>query len=273
MAQTKRVANLVNVGLEAVAAQAGAVCGQPGGRYVDCGCGDNVTGPRGGRKGIGLIVIEYDLSAARHFGKDDAGGIGPQPQRLTRQGLAIGGQAGQIDSDRISGTDRKVAGGTAPISVGQLEGDLVVGKQGQRWGDYRRDPVRSGSGIRIGADVEVIGSRIAGGEDDLRIGADRIVIIAQQRAGVVAQHKRGVGIKSAGRAGVQDIGGASGQGQGIPVMIAGRADRAVDGCAERKYPRRRGGSGDGVSGRGGDGEGGGAGQQAGSENFDEIGAR
>ena len=275
MPEPERVADLMDITLECVAAQCGAVVGKPLRRYVDACAGDECADAGRGGEGTRLVIVEHHLAAGRDIVEDNTGRVGPEVERFARQVLAFRGECGKVDSDCPARRDIPMPCGAAPIGVGQLIGDLVVGEDRQCWSRVRGQFVGPAGGIAPCSHVEVIGSAGGRGEAHLRIAAVGVVVEGNQRTAGIAQRQRGVGIApSAGRTRRKEVTLPRGQGNRIPIMIAVGFERAAGCRTDRERSGGRARPGDRICNRSADCqvEGAGIGRRVKPADIEEIGS-
>lgn len=187
MSQPKRMADLMDVGLERIRAERRAVGGQPFGRDVDVSRRDDPVGPGGIGECAALVVVKGDLAAGSHFGKGDADDVGPKCQRLAGQVLPVRREQRQIDGNGSALRYVEFVAVPAPIATGEMLGDGLIGRD-RRWVDVDVELVGAGICIVEGADIDIISAGRGGGEHQPRI-ADHaepdVVIFGQQGAGRV----------------------------------------------------------------------------------------
>ena len=246
MAEPQRVADLVEIGLVAVAADGGAVIGQPLGRDVDMGGAGDPVRPAGiGHRAV-RAVVEQDLPAARHLGEADADDVRPGGQRLPRHALAGGGKRGQVDADRTALADVEMMAAAAPVAGDQLIGDLRHGRD-RRGNIGRRGQLIGAHRARIKAgDVDEIGPSGRRLERDQRIDArSAVVVLEQLRTGRIAHAQIGVAEAGAAERVERDRNRLAGrQADPEPVVVAADLDRLGDAAADGQRRGRRGIAGD-----------------------------
>ena len=135
VAEAERVSDLVDVGLVAVAVDAGlaviraAVGGDPVGADVDGLIGDRAA-PGPGAAGVGLhraVVGERDVRGAGGLHEGDVGDLGPRLHRRLREELLRRIQSGDVVTDGIGSP---VMGGSAVVLPKAV--DEIVGKRRDR---------------------------------------------------------------------------------------------------------------------------------------------
>ena len=253
------MAELVDIGLEGIAVEAGAVLAQPALGHHQRRRGD-LAGGVGDVVVVGvrarIAVVGGDLGSPGGVDEIDAGDIGPHLQRVAQQGPALAGQRGVVVGDRAVVVGDVVIGpGNVAVLVavveeafeivGDLPGDLVDGQHmaGAVVLDEAQQ-IAAGLVVAVFAGGDVIGAGGGRGIAQHRIvgeGAAAIVIAGDEAAAAVVEIDLRILDRQGADAELAELVAMAGDEMDrVPVGIAGGGDLAIKALAQH---HRAGGAG------------------------------